>query len=216
MTVAVAARRKTRRTQEERTAEARAKLIGAAITLICEKGFVRTTMAEIASLAGLTRGAIQHHFSGRVELVTTILHEVEQRVVASFTAAAPNPSIPIEKRIDILIDSLSAVGESSAYLAAMEICFTSRADPDLQGVVRQSMKRSSDHFRILWQRTFGAEVPEETISDCRRVMVAVARGLVMSRLFSADPSRQSPVVSMTLETTRGMIKLRMLSSIGRK
>ena len=205
-----------RRTQEERSTEARAKLIGAAITLICEKGFSRTTMAEIASLAGLTRGAIQHHFSGRVELVTTILHELEQCVVDSFTAAAPNPSTPIEKRIDILIDSLGAVSQSTYYLAAMDVCFSCRADPDLRDVIQQSVKRSSDHFRILWQRTFGAEVSEEAISECRRVMVAVSRGLVMSRLFTADPTRQPPTLGLTLETTRGMIKQAMLSSIARK
>src|SRR5271163_4169581 len=111
---------KPRRTQQERTAAARSSLIDAAITLICEKGFSHTKMAEIASLAGLTRGAIQHHFEGRVELMTTILHEVEGRIRDSFRAAAPDPNHPLGERVDILIDGLGAICRSSAYLAVAD------------------------------------------------------------------------------------------------
>jgi len=204
--------KKTRRTQEERTYEARAKLISAAISLINEKGFARTTMSDIAGRAGLTRGAIQHHFDGRVDLVTTILLEVESRVVESFAAAAPGPGVPLAKGIDVLIDNLGAVCQSSAYLAAMDICFTSRSDPDLRDTIRQSVRRSSDHFRLLWQSTFGPEIPEATISECRRVMVAVSRGLVMSRLFSSDPTKKPPSLDLTLATTKLLIKHHMLAA----
>lgn len=202
--------RKPRRTQEERSATARAKLIEAAITLIVEQGFSRTTTAEIASLAGLTRGAIQHHFEGRVELVTTILHDVERRVIDSFTAAAPNPDVPIEERLDILIDGLGAVTRSPTYLAAMDIWFTSRSDPDLREVVLQSMGRYVEHFRQLWQTTFGDEIPEETISDCRRVMVAVSRGLVFSRLIS--PEKRATSVGLTLDTIKVLLRGHMLAA----
>lgn len=216
-TTAPAATRKTRkqrRTQEERSATARANLIDAAIKLICEKGFARTTTADIASLAGLTRGAIQHHFEGRVDLVTTILHDVEKRVLDSFTAAAPGHGLPIEQRIDILIDGLGAVTRSPTYLAAMDIWFTSRSDPDLRDVVRQSVGRYVEHARELWRMTFCDEIPEETISDCRRVVVAVSRGLVFSRLIASD--RKSRSVGLTLDTTKALIKNHMLSARGRR
>jgi AcrR family transcriptional regulator len=98
-----AAERKPRRTQEERTATARAKLMEAAIALICEKGFANTTMAEIAAAADFTRGAIHHHFQNRVDLVRAIINEVERRVIESFSAAAPKPNVSLEQRIDILM-----------------------------------------------------------------------------------------------------------------
>lgn len=206
--------RKKRRTQEERSATARANLIAAAIELICEKGFARTTTADIASLAGLTRGAIQHHFEGRVDLVTTILLDVEKRVLDSFTAAAPRLGLPLEERIDILIDGLGSVTRSPTYLAAMDIWFTSRSDPDLREVVVQSMRRYVDHFRELWRATFSDEIPDATISDCRRVVVAVSRGLIFSRLIS--PDRMDRSINLTLKTTKDLIKGHMLSARDRR
>ena len=201
-----------RRTQEERTTEARAKLIGAAISLICAKGFARTTMADIAALAGMTRGAIQHHFEGRVDLITTILHELESRVIDSFTAAAPNPGVPLEERIDTLIDGLAAVCRSDAYVAAIDVIFSGRSDPDLRDVIGQSVRRSSDHFKELWQSTLGDAISEETISDCRRVLVAVSRGLVMSQLFMSGPEQKPQSLGLTLATTKSLIKHHMLSA----
>lgn len=202
----------SRRKQVERSATAQAKLIGAAIALICEKGFSRTTTAEIAAAAGMTRGAIQHHFASRVDLVTTILHDVERRVLESFTAAAPQPNVPIEQRIDKLIDGLAAVSQSPVYIAAMDIWFTSRSDPDLREIVLHSVGRYAEHFRSLWQTSFGDEVPEQTISDCRRVVVAVSRGLVFSRMVSADPERSSHSVGLTLATTKTLIRNLMLAA----
>jgi AcrR family transcriptional regulator len=198
---------KRRRTQQERTAAARAKLIDAAISLICEKGFSQTKTAEIASLAGLTRGAIQHHFSGRVELMTTILHEVEGRIADSFVAAAPDPNHPLGERVEILIDGLGTICRSAAYLAVADIWVTSRSDPLLREIVRASVRRSSSHFRELWQRTFGDEVSAECISECRRIVVSVIRGLVMSRFFAGDPASLGP----TLATTKLLIKEHMLA-----
>jgi AcrR family transcriptional regulator len=202
--------RKQRRTQEERSATARAKLIDAAIELICDQGFAHTTTAEIAKLAGLTRGAIQHHFEGRVDLVTTILHDVEKRILDSFTAAAPRLGLPIEQRIDILIDGLGAVTRSPTYLAAMDIWFTSRCDPDLRDVVAESVGRYVEHARELWRATFCDEIPEDVVSDCRRVVVAVSRGLVFSRMTSSE--RKSRSVGLTLDTTKALIKQHMLSA----
>ncbi|HKY89774.1 MAG TPA: TetR family transcriptional regulator [Nevskiaceae bacterium] len=211
---ATAISRKKRRTQEERSATARANLIAAAIQLICENGFARTTTADIARVAGLTRGAIQHHFEGRVDLVTTILLDVEKRVLDSFTAAAPRLGLPLEQRIDILIDGLGAVTRSPTYLAAMDIWFTSRSDPDLREVVVQSMRRYVDHFRELWRTTFCDEVPEAAISDSRRVVVAVSRGLIFSRLIS--PDRMDRSITLTLKTTKDLIKGHMLAARDRK
>lgn len=193
-----------RRTQEERTTAARAGVINAAIALIVERGFAHTTMADVAARAGLTRGAIQHHFQNRVDLVRAIISDVEKRVVELFSAAAPAPNVSIERRIDVLIDGLGVVTESPSYRAAMDIWFTSRSDPDLRDAAFQSFRRYSDHMRDLWRSTFGKEVSEQAIADCRRVVVAVARGLVVSRIIS--PDAKSTFVTQTFATTRTMIK----------
>lgn len=57
------------RTQEERTVATRASLVQSTVDLLISKGYAATTMVDIAAQAGLTRGALSHHFSGKDELV---------------------------------------------------------------------------------------------------------------------------------------------------
>ncbi|MET0987269.1 MAG: TetR family transcriptional regulator [Steroidobacteraceae bacterium] len=206
---ALPAERKRRRTQEERTALARAKLMEAAIKLICEKGFARTTMSDIAAAADFTRGAIHHHFQNRVDLVRAIINDVERRVIESFSAAAQKPNVSLEQRIDILINGLYDVSQSPAYVAAIDIWFTSRAEPELRDAAMQSVRRYSNHFRGAWQQTFGDEIPEKTIAECRRVVVAVSRGLIISSIFATDQQ----VAAETFATVRVLIKRHMLAAI---
>ncbi len=203
-----AAARQPRMTQQERSARARVSLIEAAIQSICAKGFALTTMADIASLAGLTRGAIQHHFEGRDELVLAILHEVESRIVESFSDVLIDGDLELEQRVSRLIDHLGEVGMSEAYLAVVDIWISTRSEPGLRDAVRDSVLRASASYRELWQRAFGSDVSADAISQCRRVVVAVLRGSVISRIFVEEPRSYA----MTLATTKAMVFRHMVSS----
>lgn len=195
------ATRKPRISQRERSSIARAKMIDAAITLICERGFALTTVAEIAAQAGMTRGAIQHHFLGRDELVLAILLEVETRIRHSFEQILVEPERDSRSRIERLIDELGEIGRSSAYLAVMDIWISTRAEPGLRDAVRESVLRSSASYRQLWQRAFASDVPSEIVSDCRRVVVSILRGAVISRIFVSEPKSYAA----TLDTLKRMV-----------
>ena len=57
MTTHTAALPRKRRSQAERSAETKRRLLEATIDCIVERGYARTTTSEIVSRAGLTRGA---------------------------------------------------------------------------------------------------------------------------------------------------------------
>lgn len=75
-----------RRTKEE-AQETRSKILESAEQAFFERGVARTTLADIATLAGVTRGAIYWHFSNKAELVQAMLdslHEpLEEMALAS-------------------------------------------------------------------------------------------------------------------------------------
>src|SRR5256714_8616294 len=85
--------RGTRRAdQSQATREA---LIGAAHGLFAEQGFAGVATEEIVRAAGVTRGALYHHFDGKRELFAAVYEEVErqlvERIAASAMASARNP-----------------------------------------------------------------------------------------------------------------------------
>jgi AcrR family transcriptional regulator len=80
--------RAERRTQAERTARTRAALVAAARALFAEHGFASTTRDQIAERAGVTRGALYHHFDSKTALAAAVVAELEVELVARVVAAA--------------------------------------------------------------------------------------------------------------------------------
>jgi AcrR family transcriptional regulator len=77
-----------RRTQAERSAATRAALLGAARQLFSTNGYSASGREEIVASAGVTRGALQHHFGDKQSLFLAVYEAVEQEVVAATAKAA--------------------------------------------------------------------------------------------------------------------------------
>ena len=79
---------RARRRQTDRAAGTRAALLDAARELFAEKGFAATSRDEIAACAGVTRGALYHHFDSKTAVAAAVVAELEDELVARVVAAA--------------------------------------------------------------------------------------------------------------------------------
>jgi AcrR family transcriptional regulator len=82
-----------RRTQAERTAATRARLLEAGRALFATDGYAAVSTQAIVDAAGVTRGALYHQFGDKAGLFDAVYEEVERDVVAAIltriAAAAP-------------------------------------------------------------------------------------------------------------------------------
>jgi AcrR family transcriptional regulator len=88
-----------RRTQAERRAATRRALLDAARELFAEKGFAATGREEIAEAAGVTRGALYHHFSSKGDVFRAVFEELEAETMAKVMVAAVKESDPLESMV---------------------------------------------------------------------------------------------------------------------
>src|ERR1700722_8324000 len=77
-----------RRTQAERSEATRAALLEAARRLFSTKGYSNSGREEIVASAGVTRGALQHHFGDKQSLFVAVYEGLEQEVVSNIAKAA--------------------------------------------------------------------------------------------------------------------------------
>src|SRR5690606_2161173 len=67
---------RVRRTQEERSADTQRRLMEATIEALDERGYARVTTSEIAERAGVSRGALAHHYATKEELVAVSVEKL--------------------------------------------------------------------------------------------------------------------------------------------
>ncbi|MFD3508591.1 TetR/AcrR family transcriptional regulator [Nocardia sp. NPDC058666] len=82
--------------REAGAAQTRAKLIAVGTALFAERGFAEVTTAQVCEAAGVTRGALYHHFGGMVGLMEACFGEVDHGLVDTLSAHALTGS-PVER-----------------------------------------------------------------------------------------------------------------------
>src|SRR5438309_7891136 len=113
-------RTRPRPTQAERSARTRAALLAAARELFAEKGFAQTGREEIAERAGVTRGALYHHFASKTDVAEAVVEELEAELVDRVVAAAR----PGKDSFDQLRRSCHAYFDASTEPAIARILLT--------------------------------------------------------------------------------------------
>ncbi|MDT8914783.1 TetR/AcrR family transcriptional regulator [Amycolatopsis sp. PS_44_ISF1] len=121
----------TGRTQEERSAAMRVRLLDATIDCLVEYGYAGTTTTRVAVRAGVTRGAQVHHFPAKADLVTSaIRHLAEKR-----TEVAMAELDRLRASADPVGDTLQLLWEmhqGPVFTATVELWVASRTDADLR------------------------------------------------------------------------------------
>ncbi|WP_425991023.1 TetR/AcrR family transcriptional regulator [Afipia sp. DC4300-2b1] len=99
------------RSNRDRTARTQGALMQAARALFVDKGYAETSTPEIVAAAGITRGALYHHFEDKRALFRAIVTGEALAVAAAIEQRALAGLSPI----DALVEG------SSAYLDAMRV-----------------------------------------------------------------------------------------------
>jgi AcrR family transcriptional regulator len=112
-----------RRTQSERSAATRAALVEATVDSLVEHGWAATTAVEVCRRAGVTRGALAHHFPTLSSLIAAALRTVYEQALAE--AGGPPGSLAE------LLDATWARLAASPFTPVLEAWLASANDPDL-------------------------------------------------------------------------------------
>ena len=183
--------RPRRLTQEERSAETRARLLDATIQSLVEVGYARTTTTRVCEIAGLSRGAQLHHFRTRADLVTSALEHLARRRIDEFRAKVESvrsngddprrAEDPFGAGLDLLWESYSG----PLFIAALELWVAARTDPDLYERLLPLEREIGRQIRQPWLSLAG-DLPSESARDLTQLSHHMMRGMVLQRILNPD------------------------------
>jgi AcrR family transcriptional regulator len=85
-----------RQTKAEQGEATRAALIAAARRLFAERGYAAVGTEELVRTAGVTRGALYHHFAGKADLFEAVFEQMEAELAQRIAAKALSAEDPWE------------------------------------------------------------------------------------------------------------------------
>jgi AcrR family transcriptional regulator len=133
-----------RRTQAERRATTRTKLLEAALACLMDRGYAGTTLAEVAARAGLTNGALWRHFRSKAALMSDVALFCEARMAAR-PGRFPS-SLSLDQRLAQTVKHLWAWAHEPDFQALIELVRAGRTDPELRAALQAVDERAAELF----------------------------------------------------------------------
>ena len=103
----------------------RESILDSVITLIKESGFSAATSTAIARKAGITWGAVQHHFGNKDEILLAVLERAIDVYVQS-TGSDEMKQGTLDQRVSLFVDQVWEHYKSDLYFAFTEIIMATR------------------------------------------------------------------------------------------
>ena len=197
--------RTQRRTQAQRSSETRAALLDATLDALVELGYKATTTTEIAHRAGVSMGALLHHFPTKADLLTAAVGHACDRRTAEFRVIMDRVDDADGDKIDAAIDLLWSMFTGPTYLAFIELWVAARTDAELAGplvaVDREFVRSSAEIYAEFFPATNDLG---DLARNGQQMTFALLNGLAMSQMIDGyTPYRPEPVI----DTYKAMVRV---------
>jgi AcrR family transcriptional regulator len=184
-----------RRTQEERSAETRTRLLEATIESLGEVGYASTTTTAVCERAGVSRGAQVHHFPRKQDLVVAAVahlaaknvHVLRERAEALSAEANGDPRQPSEfDRLGAVIGLVAETFGGPLFTAALELWIAARTDPELHAALIPFERVAGRGLVQLWRDVAGDLAEHPDFDAVLELTLHLARGMALQKILRSD------------------------------
>jgi AcrR family transcriptional regulator len=128
--------------QAAKAAQTRSRLIDATVRCLVKHGYANATTPRVAEEAGLSRGAMMHHFDNGAALIKATIVELHERRLRAFRRAAEKP----DHDVDTLVETYWKQVQKPAFIAFHELAVAARTDKDLAGILMPLQEEFRERF----------------------------------------------------------------------
>jgi AcrR family transcriptional regulator len=183
--------------KRERT---RAALIAATLEVAKERGFVATSLDEIAARAGMTKGAIYSNFAGKSELLLAAMFSKEFSIPPAAPLDAPAPE-QVRGMAQGLVEMIERTRGEERFLAEFE--FYAITDPEMRKAFADFYTEGFGFTAEYFAKVEGLG-GAMSARDLAVALQCLAVGFVVQSFITPDEVK-SDVIKKTLETlARGL------------
>jgi AcrR family transcriptional regulator len=170
-------RQKPRRTQLERRNETQAAILNTSIRLLAEQGYARFSASRVAALAGVSRGAQEHYYPKKSDLIAAATQHAMREAVAHARSLAQTATKSPDPVAKFLADSEHFFFRP-VFCAMIEIMIAARSDRALARRVNPIVQDARQALNGIWTDTLDASgYPRENAQQFIELTHYLLRGV---------------------------------------
>ncbi len=185
-----------RRTQKERRDATRKALLEATLRCLGRMGYASTSITAIIREAGVSRGALLHHYPNKVDLVAAAIDHFYQERLNRFQErllGADSEGLSLRERLEVMRHDFKAW-----FPIGFEIIIAIRTNADLRQAYEGLVEDRLEPMSQIYEQLF----PEFATARSPRLLIAIVgtflRGLCLEDITS-DDARVDEVFELFVE-----------------
>jgi AcrR family transcriptional regulator len=175
-----------RRTQAERRAATRKALLAATIDVLIDAGYAGVTTRAVSERAGVSIGALQHHFGTKSDLVAAAIEHLTAELTRELVARAPTARRSERELAEQLLDVLWEFHSGPLMAAVAELAVAARTDPELRDRLAPVQRRAIAASHAVTAHLFPAAAAGTPVAALMDTALGTLRGLALLRFV--DPA----------------------------
>ena len=167
------------------------RLLDATIEALCEKGYGGTTTLEVQQRAGVSRGALLHHYASRADLMVAAVEHLVRERLAEVLLIAQQQAPPKARRLEWAVRVLWGTFEGPLFTAALELWLAARNDAELLAVLLPQERVLGQAIRGMALDLFGPEAQESAaFPEALELLLDAMRGAASRSVLRTEGSEE--------------------------
>lgn len=174
-----------RLTQPERVEAMRNRLLDATVECLVVTGYGAMSTNDVVRRAGVSRGALAHHFPTKAELMVAAAERLIERRTGEFRATFLN--LPAEKRtVAEALDLLWSYYEGPTFAALLELIVAARTNLELRGVLADGPQQIAEAVLEVFLELFPEIAESPFAAQMVQATLALLAGQALQAIVDGD------------------------------
>lgn len=174
-------------------AATRSRLLDAAVESLIEEGAASTTTVAVQRRAGVSRGALLHHFPSQAELLSATVGELVRRNEEAVRDA--RASQRYDDPVEGAVQTLATMMAQPAFLAELELWAVARTDAALRETLLAAERSANREKDRVVGELFAPVADRPGHASVVAMTVEFLRGLALSGVLRRSPARRRQLIA---------------------
>ena len=183
-----------RRSQQERRQRTQEVVLDAAIELLFERGYANFTTADVAERAGVSRGAQNHYFHTKSDLVLSACRHAMSIAIKTARSMAADARRSSDV-MNYFLDQSRRFFLAPSYIATIDLLVAARTDMALSKDYKQLINKTRKELDAIWMSVFEeAGVSKDQAFVLMALTHNLMRGMAISRLWGTSAAMNDKLI----------------------